>query len=210
MTLIIKTYILGPLQNNTYLLADDSAGRAVIVDPSFGSEIILNEIKQNGWVLDALWCTHAHFDHTAGIPALLEAGMDASIGLHALDLPLWQRGGGAGDFGITFPDLPAPDLEFTHGQMLKVGLHTVEVRHTPGHTPGHVVFHLSGSRLLLCGDLIFYHSIGRTDLPGGDSRTLTASIRGQVFTLPPDTRLLSGHGPESHVAEEQACNPYLY
>ncbi|MQK95680.1 MBL fold metallo-hydrolase, partial [Escherichia coli] len=85
----------------------------------------------------------------------------------------------------------------------------VEVRHTPGHSPGHVIFWLPSLNLAFCGDLIFYHGIGRTDLPGGNFEHLRHSIIREVFTLPPHTRLLPGHGPETSVAEERLHNPWL-
>ena len=85
----------------------------------------------------------------------------------------------------------------------------LEVRHAPGHTRGHVIIYCAAARVLFCGDVIFENSIGRTDLPGADYETLLNSIRTQVLTLPDDTRLLSGHGPESTVGEERRGNPFL-
>jgi glyoxylase-like metal-dependent hydrolase (beta-lactamase superfamily II) len=104
---------------------------------------------------------------------------------------------------------PEPTLELAHGQILRVGNIEFEVRHTPGHTPGHVVFYCAKEDVLFSGDLIFQGSVGRTDLPGGDWEALTGSILEQVFTLPDETRLLSGHGGESTVGQEKHENPFV-
>jgi glyoxylase-like metal-dependent hydrolase (beta-lactamase superfamily II) len=210
MALEILSLQLGPMENNTYVAADVSSGQAVVIDPSFDSEVILPEIEQRGWSLSAIWLTHAHFDHIAGVKALLSASSPPpAVGLHPADLPLWQQGGGARIFGLEIELGPEPSLSFVDGSTLQLGDNSFEVRHTPGHTTGHVVFYCAQEAVVFCGDLIFYHGVGRTDLPGGDHRTLLRSIREQILTLPPATRLLSGHGPETTVAEEQAANPFL-
>lgn len=210
MALEILTFELGPMQNNTYLLADTVTGSAVVVDPSFDSEIVLGEAQKRGWTIQGIWLTHAHFDHIAGVKMLAESREPGlPVGLHPKDLPLFEQGGGARNFGVRVEPGPHPALYFEHEQTLNLGSEMVEVRFTPGHTPGHVVFYSASASAALVGDLIFYHSVGRTDLPGGDLEALLQSIHTQVMTLPPETRLLSGHGPETTVAEERENNPYL-
>jgi glyoxylase-like metal-dependent hydrolase (beta-lactamase superfamily II) len=146
----------------------------------------------------------------AGINVLTRAfTYPIQIGLHAADLDLWKQGGGARFFGMEIEPGPKPTLFFTHAQKLFLGTATLEVRHTPGHTPGHVIFYAAENGIVFCGDLIFNHGIGRSDLPGGDQIELLNSIRTQVLTLPPQTRLLSGHGPETTVGEETVENPFL-
>lgn len=210
MSLLVKTFILGSLQNNSYLAVDPHTRAAIVVDPAAGSRQILNEARRLGCTVSAIWLTHAHFDHVAGVGELLEAIQPIpSVWLHPADLDLWRNGGGAPQFGFYFDAGPEPDSRLQQGQMLKVGNYSFEVRHTPGHTPGHVVFYCQAAALVFCGDLIFYGGVGRTDLPGGSHEALLRSIRTQILTLPPETRLLSGHGPETTVAAEQAHNPYL-
>ena len=210
MALEIITLQLGPMDNNSYLIADRQTKQAVAVDPSFESDRILQAAEQRGWTLTAVWLTHAHFDHIAGVKTVSEAYTPPlPVGLHPQDLPLWQQAGGARNFGIAIETGPNPEISFAHGQTLHLGESTLEVRHTPGHTPGHVVLYSPEDGVVLCGDLVFYRGVGRTDLPGGDHGTLLRSIREQILPLPPQTRLLSGHGPETTVEEEAAENPFL-
>lgn len=210
MTITCIPFVLGPLENNTYLVVDSETGEAVIIDPSFDSQIVLEEIQQHGWHLSQVWLTHAHFDHFAGVSIIAESTTPpVPIGLHPGDLALWKQNGLAPSYGIKFESGPKPTIQFAHSQVLSIGKSTFEVRHTPGHTRGHVVFVSQDDRIVLCGDLIFKGSVGRTDLPGGDTTALLNSIRTQILTLPAQTRLLSGHGPETTVGEEAKNNPYI-
>jgi glyoxylase-like metal-dependent hydrolase (beta-lactamase superfamily II) len=117
--------------------------------------------------------------------------------------------GGAPFFGMRIDPGPRPSIDLEHGQMLPIGAYTFEVRHAPGHTPGHVIFYCAAERVAFCGDVIFSGSIGRTDLPGGSFDILMRSIKTQVLTLPDETRLFSGHGPQTSVGQERAENPFL-
>lgn len=210
MALQILTFVLGPLDNNTYLLTDTDSGEAAIIDPAGGSESILAEARRAGSRLKAIWMTHAHFDHLTGVSAVAEAFTPPlPVLLHPADLDLWNTGGGAWMFGVPLSRLPQPAAGLTHGQALQLGSCRIEVRHAPGHTPGHVVFYAAQAQAAFVGDVIFRGSIGRTDLPGGNHATLIDSIRTQVLTLSPQTRLLSGHGPETTVEEERRNNPFL-
>jgi glyoxylase-like metal-dependent hydrolase (beta-lactamase superfamily II) len=206
----IVSFVLGPVQTNTYLLADLNTGEAVIVDPAWDDLVILENAEERDWRITAIWLTHAHFDHVAGALAILEK-IDPCpwMALHPDDRPLWQVQGGAPFFGMKIELGPEPSASLEHGQILKVGSLEFEVRHTPGHTPGHVVFYCAEERVVFCGDVIFYGGIGRTDLPGGSYQTLMQSIHTQILTLPDDTRLLSGHGPETFVGRERRDNPFL-
>jgi hydroxyacylglutathione hydrolase len=210
MSLEIFTRICGPLDNNTYVLIDRDTYEAVVIDPSFESEVVLEDARQNGWRLTKIWLTHAHFDHFAGVGPITHAfSPPLAFGFHSADLDIWRQGGGALSFGIKIAPPGEPSFHFYHLQKVMVGAATLEVRHTPGHTPGHVIFYSAEDKVAFCGDLIFYHSVGRTDLPGGDWQSLIRSIQTQILTLPPETRLLSGHGIETTVAEEQKNNPFL-
>ncbi len=210
MNLTIQTYTLGLMENNAYLLFDPMTRDAVIIDPPFGSDPLTESLQAGRLNLQEIWITHAHFDHMAGVNTLLRStDKSLRIGLHEDDLPLWQSGGGAAHFAIRMEPCPAPDILFSHQKTLWVGNHPIEIRHAPGHTPGHVMFYSSENSALICGDVIFQGNIGRTDLPGGDPEAMVRSLQTQVLSLPGDTRLLPGHGPESTVAEEIQSNPFL-
>jgi hydroxyacylglutathione hydrolase len=210
MSLSIQTYILGSLENNTYLVVEENSGLCAVVDPSFNAVRLLDDIRVRGWKLKHIWLTHAHFDHICGVPALVDGSHPAPhIYLHPADLALYQAGGLADLFGMRFvvPDQVVEPL--SHGQVLTLGSSSIQVLHTPGHSRGHVVFYTDEIGTVLCGDLIFQGGVGRTDLEGGDMEVLMESIASQIMTLPPETRLLSGHGPETTVGDEMRWNPYL-
>jgi hydroxyacylglutathione hydrolase len=210
MPVEIIPFVLGVMENNTYLVVEPQSKAAVVVDPSFGAGEVLSYAQDKGWQVRQVWLTHAHFDHYAGSQEIAGAfAPHLAVGLHPSDLELWRSGGGGRDFGLQFNPGPEPSISFYHGQRLRLGSAEFEVRHAPGHTRGHVVLYCATAGVLLCGDVIFQGSIGRTDLPGGDLETLLHSIRSQVLTLPDATRLLTGHGPETTVGAEKENNPFL-
>jgi hydroxyacylglutathione hydrolase len=208
---MLKSFlVLGPVGTNAYLLGDAQSHSAAVVDPAWDGELILEESTRHGWLIGQIWLTHAHFDHIGGIAAIVKAIHPApKIALHPADQPLYSVQGGAALFGMRIDTPSAPTVPLTHGQLLMLGDRTFEVRHCPGHTPGHVVFYCSAEKVVFSGDVIFWGSIGRTDLPGGDYDTLIHSIQTQIMTLPNETRILSGHGGETAVGFERRENPFL-
>jgi len=206
----VQTLQLGPVMTNAYLVADPGTKEAVVIDPAWDGHLIVEAAEQHGWEIKGIWVTHAHFDHMGGASEVLERlSKKIPMGLHRDDLPLWQAKGGAPFFGIHFESNVVPTLELSDGQILSLGSNSVEVRHAPGHTRGHVMFYFKEAGALFSGDVIFQGSVGRTDLPGGDWSTLLSSIQKQVLTLPDETRIYSGHGPETTVAREKRTNPFL-
>ena len=206
----IVTFTLGPAMTNAYLVADSDTKEAAVIDPAWDGHTILTEAIKRGWRIGHLWYTHAHFDHIGGAAAIADALNPLPlVALHPADHVLWRSEGGAPFFGFKIDPGPEPTIDLHHGQILKLGNVQFEVRHTPGHTPGMCILYVASEGVCFCGDLIFRDSVGRTDLPGGDWETLLKSIHEQVFTLPDETRLLSGHGPETTVGEEKHSNPYL-
>ena len=206
----IVSFTLGPAQTNAYLVADSETKEAAVIDPSWDGHIILDAAQKRGWRIGHLWYTHAHFDHIGGAGAIADALNPLPlVALHPNDHVLWRAGGGGAFFGFNIDPGPEPTIDFYHGQILKLGSAEFEVRFTPGHTPGHCILNVAQVNTCFCGDLIFAGSVGRTDLPGGDWDTLEKSIREQIFTLPDETHLLSGHGPETTVGEEKRNNPFV-
>jgi len=210
----IEKLVLGPVATNTYIVADMESKLAVVIDPAWDGDLLVKQIRQLGWKVQSIWITHAHFDHFGGLADLL-SGLNLSeeedffVGLHPKDLNLWKVKGGAIMFGVRMKSVPKPDHLFKEEEMLSVGKYQFQVNHTPGHSSGHVVFHCQSEGILFSGDLIFKQGIGRTDLLGGSYSTLMDSIQKHVLPLPDDTRILSGHGPETTVGEERRDNPFL-
>jgi glyoxylase-like metal-dependent hydrolase (beta-lactamase superfamily II) len=206
----IVSFTLGPAQTNAYLVADSDTKEAAVIDPAWDGDVILAEAQKRGWRIAHLWYTHAHFDHIGGAGAIADALNPLPlVALHPNDHVLWRAGGGGALFGFDIDPGPEPTIDFTQGQILRLGSVEFEVRFTPGHTIGHCILYVPASHVCFCGDLIFAGSVGRTDLPGGDWNQLEESIRAQVFTMPDETRLLSGHGPSTTVGEEKRNNPFV-
>jgi glyoxylase-like metal-dependent hydrolase (beta-lactamase superfamily II) len=210
----ISRLVLGPVATNTYIVGDPDSSRAVVIDPAWDGMALAEEISAAGWDLQGIWLTHAHFDHFGGLADLLSAldlkdQDDFMVGLHKKDLPLWKVRGGAVMFGIPVKSAPEPKHLFQEGEILNLGKYQFIVHHTPGHSPGHVVFHCPEEKVVFSGDLIFNLGIGRTDLLGGSYHTLIESIQRFILPLPDDTRIFSGHGPETTVGFERENNPFL-
>jgi glyoxylase-like metal-dependent hydrolase (beta-lactamase superfamily II) len=200
----------GAFQQNSLLLVAPGANEVIAVDPGAATPELLQTVRARALNLKEVWLTHAHLDHVEGIPGLLQEH-DVRVRMHPGGVPLYARvGDQAAAFGLPMSGpLPEPILDLTPGASCQVGAVVFEVREAPGHAPGHVVFWAASESLAVVGDVIFQRSIGRTDLPGGDFQTLMASIRTAVMTLPDETLLLPGHGPETTVAEERMGNPFL-
>jgi glyoxylase-like metal-dependent hydrolase (beta-lactamase superfamily II) len=206
----IRTYTGSGFGENAYLAVCESTGDCVAVDPGGGAATLVHDLDTDGLELGAILLTHAHLDHIEGIAEVRDFAPDVPIWLHPDDLGLY-RGvvHQAAMFGLDASHQPEPTDLLTAGQTHSFGTCALRVRFTPGHAPGHVILVSEEPRIALVGDVIFQGSIGRTDLPGGDLRTLMTSIRDQVLTLPEDTVLYPGHGPPTTVAHERATNPFL-
>ena len=210
MSLSISTFVLGPIENNTYLMADTATKKAAVIDPSAASRELSQKIQDNNWNLEYILITHAHFDHISGVKWLLgQFKKELKVTLHPADLELWREGGSSKYFGFEFSVGSEPNLLLEDNQILRLGETSIKVIHTPGHTPGHVTYSIEKELTAFCGDLIFYHGVGRTDLKISNEDDLLQSIRAKIFELDPKTTLYPGHGPVTTIQEEMDNNPFL-
>jgi glyoxylase-like metal-dependent hydrolase (beta-lactamase superfamily II) len=138
----IIRFVLGPVQTNSYLIADPELKQAAVIDPAWDGQLILDEAQKRGWRIGNIWLTHAHFDHFGGAAAIADGSMPMPpVALHPQDYTLWRAMGGAQLFGMQMDPGPEPTIDLQHGQLLFLGENELMVRHAPGHTPGHVGFY---------------------------------------------------------------------
>lgn len=203
----IHRFSVGPMDNNTYVIACDATKKAALVDPSLESEPIWDWLAEQGLTLDYVVNTHGHFDHCYNNAYFLERS-GAKLLIHELDVSLLDSlAEKAAGFGLPAQPSPPPDGWLEDGQVLSVGELSFDVLFTPGHSPGHVVLYAPGS--VIAGDTLFRDSIGRTDLPGASFRELERSIKERLFTLPEETEVLPGHGPTTTIGHERVYNPFV-
>jgi glyoxylase-like metal-dependent hydrolase (beta-lactamase superfamily II) len=198
----------GVFAQNCYIVADRAAGEAVLVDPGEEADLFLARVATERLRLTAVWLTHAHLDHVLGV-GTVKRRTGVPVWLHAADRPLYDHVPQQVKalLGSEFEPLPPPDRLIVPGDPLVVGACAFEPRHVPGHSPGSVA--LIGEGVALVGDVLFAGSVGRTDLPGGDGPSLIASITGQLLTLPDETVVSPGHGPETTIGADRSANPFL-
>lgn len=209
----IVSYTVNSFLENTYLLIDDD--EALLVDPGFSETSewrpVARKLEETGVRLTGALLTHAHIDHILGIPLLREEiDPNLPVWMHPNDLYFWDYSEAqALLFGIRIGDLGKAPRPIHVSKSWKLGKFHFEVRLTPGHSPGHVVFYMKDEGILLAGDAIFRDGVGRVDLYGGDFDQLEKSIQTQIYTLPDNTRILPGHGPETTVSHEKKHNPLV-
>ena len=207
--MILETFPVGPLQCNCTILGDEEAGEAIVIDP--GDEVgrIHSRLAELGLKLKQILVTHAHIDHVGGALRLKRL-TGAPILLNQNDLPLLKMMEmQAGWLGVATPETAPPDESLTDGLLVGLDRYPAEVLHTPGHTQGSVCLHFAPLKLLVAGDTLFAGSIGRTDLPGGNSQQIIDSIQTRLLVLSDETKVLPGHGPATTIGDERRSNPFL-
>ncbi|RFS22493.1 MBL fold metallo-hydrolase [Chitinophaga silvatica] len=208
----IKQFTFGPLQENTFLLINGKK-ECIIIDPGcyFQDERkeLLQYIQTQGLNVTRLLNTHCHFDHIFGNKLVSET-YKVRPEIHEMEQVILDRSQEAGVmFNLPFDPSPMPKGYLKEGDEIIFGEHVLTVLHTPGHSPGSISFYCKDQQFLIGGDVLFYQSIGRTDLPGGNHATLLKSIREKLFVLPDEVRVFPGHGPSTSIGFEKRTNPFL-
>jgi glyoxylase-like metal-dependent hydrolase (beta-lactamase superfamily II) len=199
---------VGPLACNCYIVGDPGTREAIVIDPGGDASDVVAALDERELRITAVVATHAHFDHLIAAEVVRDH-TGAPLYLHDADRPLldWFQQSGLLFLGMELPPPPAIDSSPSEGDRLKAGAAELTVLHTPGHSPGSIS--LVSDTALFAGDVLFAQSIGRSDLPGGDSDTLVSSIHRKLFELPDDMPVYPGHGPATTIGHERAFNPFV-
>ena len=210
----IVSFTFNGFAENTYLLIDEATRATAIVDPGMYTraeqQTLRDYIAQENLDVKYLLNTHAHIDHVLGNSFVLSTYPGIPFWLHALDVPTLRAVATyAGPYGFPAYQPAEPTGELAAGQVIALGESELAVRFAPGHAPGHVVLYDAAGGQLVGGDVLFKSSIGRTDLPGGDLKTLLKSIETELLTLPDATVVYPGHGPATTIGAERRSNPFL-
>jgi len=207
--MILETFPVGYLQCNCTILGDSDSGEAIVIDPGDEVSRIHRRLTELGLKLKQILVTHAHIDHVGGALQLKRL-TGAPILLNENDLPLLaMMASQAAWLGIDPPETAPPDENLAEGLTVGLDQYPAQVLYTPGHTQGSICLHFAPLKLLIAGDTLFAGSIGRTDLPGGNSGQIIDSIHSRLLTLPDETKVLTGHGPETTIGAERRSNPFL-
>lgn len=205
--MIIEFMPVGPIMANCYIVGCEQTKEAVVIDPGDDADQIMQKLEDMKLKVKYIINTHGHFDHVGGNSRMKEA-TQAQILIHPEDAPmLGSLSQAAASFGLRSENSPPPDKTIDEGDVIEFGNISLEVLHTPGHSPGGISLYTKG--YLFVGDTLFQGSIGRTDLPGGDFNTLKNSIHNKLFPLGDDTRVFTGHGPETTIGREKKYNPFV-
>lgn len=208
--MILESFPVGPLACNCTILGDEDSGEAIVVDPGDDVRRIVRRLTEHNLKLKQILLTHAHIDHVGGA-ARLKQITGAPILLNENDLPLLATmAAQAGWLGMETPETVPPDENLADGLIVGLARYPAQVLHTPGHTRGSVSLYFAPIKLLIAGDTLFEGSIGRTDLPGGNFKQIIDSIETRLMALPDETRVLTGHGPETTIGNERRRNPFLF
>jgi hydroxyacylglutathione hydrolase len=208
----VEKFVVNPLQENTFVISDET-GECIIVDPGFYFKEEQVEIKEylsnNSLKPVYIANTHCHFDHIMGVEFIRQY-YHIPFKVHRDDAFLVEKAVEQGQmFGFELEPVQIPDSFFEEGDELRFGNTYFRIIHIPGHSPGHTVFYFESNNFIIAGDVLFYGSIGRTDLPGGDYYSLISNIRNKLFQLPDNTKVYCGHGPETTIKNEKTFNPFL-
>lgn len=208
----IKSFVFSPIQENTYILYTEN-GECAIIDPGcyFEDEkqMLADFVSDNHLKPVLLINTHCHLDHVFGNKFVAET-YNLVLHLHENEKKVLEFAPVSGlNYNMPFDNYKGDIITLNHNEQVNLGTDILKVLFTPGHSPGSISFYCEKQQFIIAGDVLFNRSIGRTDLPGGDLKTLLKSIREQLFTLPGQTVVYSGHGIPTNIEEEKRENPFL-
>ena len=199
---------VGPLACNCYVVGDSETKHALVIDPGGDADDLIAFLAESQLSVTAVIATHAHFDHVIAAERVVEH-TGAPFYLHGDDKPLldWMQASARMFLGIELGPPPEVDTSPVEGDVLKAGAVELSVVHTPGHSPGSIA--LVNEDAVFSGDTLFAGSVGRTDLPGGDTQALVDAVKHKLFTLDLDLPVYPGHGPPTTLERERASNPFV-
>jgi len=208
----VKTFTFNPVEENTYVLYNEN-NRCCIIDPGcyFPEERdrLKTGIEKTGLTPVLLLNTHCHLDHIFGNKFIHDT-WGLTLHLHPKEKLVLDHGPASGlKWQLPFDNYDGPLVYLKEGEKIKIDTDELEIRWVPGHSPGSVCFYHKAGGFVIAGDVLFNGSIGRTDLPGGDFKTLINSIQTQLFTLPDETKVYPGHGPMTTIGFEKMNNPFV-
>ncbi len=208
----VQCFTFNPFSENTYVVSN-SEGKCIIIDPGMYTKAecmqLFAYIKKNNLQPEAIINTHCHLDHVFGVGYCLDE-YKIPFTFHSLEQQVYDWASDAGiKYGVPVASTPPVSYYISEQDDIKIGNETLSISLAPGHSPGHLVFYSKQDNFVIAGDVIFQLSIGRTDLPGGDFNTLIQSIHTQIFTLPENTTIYSGHGPSTTVGFEKMNNEWV-
>jgi hydroxyacylglutathione hydrolase len=204
----IQTFIYGVVQTNCYIVSNEKTSEAILIDPADNAENIKNTLKEQNLNPVAILLTHGHFDHMMAAPELsAHYKIDIYVSENEKDLIRDPKMNAA--FLIRNNLTVIPNKYFHHNESLTFIDKNIRVIHTPGHTAGSTCFYFEDEGVLISGDTLFYESIGRTDLPTGNSSEILKSIQENLLWLPDEVVVYPGHGDKTTIGHEKRNNPYL-
>ncbi len=208
----VNKFVVNPLGENSFIVSNET-GECVFIDPGFYYEEEHQEIKdfiaENQLNPVKIVNTHCHFDHIWGVEFVRNEYKIPFLA-HTEDNFWVERATQQAEmFGFEMNSVAPADSFLVENEYIEFGNSRLKIIHVPGHSPGHVVFYSENDKILIAGDVLFYGSIGRTDLPGGDYQTLISNIKNKLFDLPNETKVYCGHGPETSLGFEKRTNPFL-
>lgn len=207
--MIHESFAVGMYQMNCQVLGDPETGRAIVIDPGDDLPRIVKCLERHKLTLAEILLTHAHIDHVGVVVPLLGL-FPVPVSMHADDQPLYDALEMQAQWSNSAtPEQANIDRYLREGDVVTLDSLSLQVLHTPGHSPGSVSFYMPSQKRVIAGDALFRGSIGRTDLPGGNTKQLLRAIREKLFTLPEETVVYPGHGPTTTIGVEKRTNPFL-